>query len=74
MKSEKFLFQLFLTTFKIALAAYTLWQNNCKAHPQRKFVTESIHITIQISKYTNENFWKKKTVWQFDIINHVTQD
>ena len=30
MKSEKFPFQLFLATLKIALAAYTLRQNSCK--------------------------------------------
>ena len=36
MGSEKFLFHLFLTTLKIALLAYTLWQNSCKTPLPKK--------------------------------------
>ena len=59
MKSEKCSFQLFLTTLKIALAAYTLWQNGCKTLLPKKNICDGVQL------YYNSNFkihkWKLKT-------------
>ena len=46
----------YIRSLKIALAAYNLWQNSCKTQlPRKKIVVESINVTIQTSKYINEN-------------------
>ena len=50
LKSEKCPFQLFLTTFKIALAAYTSRQNSCKILLQQKNICDRVH------SYYNSNF------------------
>ena len=60
-KSEKFSFELFLATLKIALAASTLWQNSCKTRFPQKNICDEVHsyynsnFKMHIVKYINEN-------------------
>ena len=53
MKSEKFPFQLILTTLKITLVVYTLWQNSCKT----------------VLPHTEKYLWRSPFILQFKLQN-----
>ena len=68
MDSEKFRFQLFLTTLKTSLAASTFWQNSCKTLLLQKNICDGVHSHYNSNLHneiTNDtqtiHKWKLKT-------------